>query len=78
MSKFSTDEKITKFDEIFRWICYDIDFYHYLNKDCEGNFYVNKLYIEPKYLTYKTKCYELEKGLFQQVEKLYKVLHEIK
>jgi hypothetical protein len=56
---------------------YDWVHHYSLNKDREGNFYVNKLYIQPKYLTYKTECAELEEGLFDKVEELYKVIGEI-
>ena len=68
--------KITKFREVLDWIIYDWDYNYTLGKDEEGNFYVNKLYIEPKYLTYKCECAELEDGLFERVEDLYKVISE--
>ena len=67
-------KKIENFKEIMDWICYDWDSHYSLNKDEEGNFYINKLYIEPKYLTYKTECAELADGLFEQVEELYKII----
>ena len=73
MERLPNGEKITTFREVFDWITYDWDYYYNLSKDKEGNFYVNKLYIEPKYLTYKTECYELAEGLFEKVEELYKI-----
>lgn len=77
MKRFPNIDKILTFKEIFNWINYDFEDPHYtLNKDNEGNFYVNKLYIEPKYLTYKTECAELEEGLFEKVEQLYNLLQE--
>jgi len=72
--RFPTGDKITKFRDILDWIIYDWDHKYSLDKDSDGNFYVNKLYIEPKYLTYKTECYELEDGLFNKVEKLYDLI----
>lgn len=65
--------KITTFKEVFEWIVYDWDYTYNLRKNNEGNFYINKLYISPEYLTYKTEHYELEEGLFEQVEELYKL-----
>lgn len=76
MHRNPTGEKITTFKEIMDWITYDWDYNYSLNKDSEGNFYVNKLYIEPEYLTYKTECYELEDGLFNRVEMLYEVIKD--
>ena len=70
--------KITTFKEVLDWIMYDWDYNYSLNKDKHGNFYVNKLYIEPKYLTYKTECAELEDGLFERVQELYEVIHKDK
>lgn len=69
-------DKITKFRDVLDWIIYDWDYNYSLNKDSKGNFYVNKLYIEPEYLTYKAECYELEGGLFERVQKLYEVVNE--
>lgn len=74
--RFPNIEKITTFKEILDWIMYDWDSSYTLNKDSEGNFYVNKLYIEPKYLTYKTECAELADGLFERVEELYNVIKD--
>jgi len=68
--------KIDNFKEVMDWICYDWDYSYTLNKDNKGNFYVNKLYIEPTYLTYKTECSELADGLFDRVQQLYKVINE--
>lgn len=77
MNRFPTsEESIKDFKEVFEWIIYDLDIYYNLSKDEQGNFYVNKLYIEPNYLTYKTECYKLEQGLFEKVEKLWELLNE--
>ena len=76
MDRLPNIDKITKFKDIVNWIWYDWDSQYNLYKDEEGNFYVNKLYIEPKYLTYKTECAELADGLFEKVEKLYEALRE--
>ena len=70
--------KIKTIKHVFDWIAYDWDECYSLNRCKEGNFYVNKLYIEPKYLTYKTECYELETGLFEKVIDLYNLLSEKK
>lgn len=67
---------ISTFKEVLEWISYDMDYNHTLNKDTKGNFYVNKLYIEPKYLTYKTECAKLDEGLFEKVEELWRLVHE--
>ncbi len=79
MKRFPTsEESIKEFREVFDWIMYDIDSNYNLSKDSKGNFYVNKLHIEPNYLTYKTECYKLEQGLFEKVEKLWELLNEKK
>jgi hypothetical protein len=72
----TTMNEIDNFIDIFEWITYDIDQNYTLNKDSKGNFYVNKLYIEPNYLTYKTECASIKDGLFEQVEELYQLLHK--
>ena len=70
--------KIETFKEVFDWIVYDWDHHYNLNRSTEGNFYVNKLYIAPTYLSYKTERYELKEGLFQKVEKLYRLINGTK
>jgi len=67
--------RIETFKEVFDWIVYDSDFDHNLEKDIHNiGFYVNKLYIDPLYLTYKTECFELAPGLFEKVDALYELI----
>lgn len=68
--------KIETFKELMDEITYDWDTGYNLNKDQYGNYFINKLYIEPKYVTYKTECHELEEGLFEKVEKLWELLND--
>lgn len=72
--RYPNIDKITTFRDLFSWIAYDIDDNYNLTKDKEGNFFVNKLYIEPQYLTYKTECAELAEGLFEKVQELYQLM----
>lgn len=75
--RFPTGPRIETFREIFDWITYDWDHYYKLNKESDGSaYYVNKLQITPKYLTYKTECYEIAPGLFEKVADLYEVIKE--
>jgi len=76
--RFPNIEEITTFQEVLSWIAYDLDYNYTLTKTSEGNFVVNKLYIEPEYLTYKTECAKLKEGLFEKVEKLWELLNEEK
>jgi len=64
---FFNCEKITKFRDVFDYIVYDWDHLYTLSKDQDGVFNVNKLYIAPTYLQYKTDCHELEKGLYERL-----------
>lgn len=73
--RFTNGSRIETFKEVFDWIAYDWDYPYSLKKDNNG-FYINKLYIEPNYVVYKTECYELAPGLFEKVEALYKLLKE--
>jgi len=66
--------KIETFKEVFDWILYDWDDNYILKKDDEGNFYVNKLYITPEHLMYKTECAGLADGLFEKVEDFWRLL----
>lgn len=74
-SVFFTGDKIIDFKEVMDWIAWDWDYSYTLSKDKNGNFYVNKLYIEPNALSYKTECYELAEGLFERVQALYEVIN---
>ena len=74
--RISNGPDITEFKDIFNWIIYDLDDGYSLSKDGKGNFYVNKLYIDKKHLTYKTECLEIAEGLFEKVAKLHALLNE--
>ena len=67
------DGEIKTFKEVFDWIIYDYEDQYPLSKDNDGNFYVNKLYINETELSYKTELLTLAPGLFSKVEKLYKL-----
>ncbi len=69
-------EKINEFKEVFDWICYDYDQTNGFNRDAEGNFYFNKLYISKDSLSYKTENYNLAPGLHEKVDRLYSLFHE--
>lgn len=69
-------EKISTFEEVFDWICYDYEKKYGLKRDSDGNFSINKLYITKDKLSYKTENYFLEDGLFEKVEKLYSLFHD--
>jgi len=64
------------FRDVAEFIFYDLDNNYSLKKDSKGNFYVNKLYITPTQLSYKTELYSLKPGLFNKVEKLYRLLKD--
>jgi hypothetical protein len=67
---------INDFEEVFNWICYDYEKQYGINRDDQGNFYVNKLYITKDSLSYKTENYTLAPGLFEKVEKLFSLFNE--
>jgi len=66
-------EPVKDFRDLIDWIVYDWDHSYSLNKDDKGNFYVNKLYITPTHLTYKTECAELGSGLFEKLDKFWEL-----
>jgi len=66
--------KITTFREVFDWIMYDWDNHYELTKAKDGTFNVNKLYIGPNFLQYKTECYEIDKNLYNKVNQLYEIM----
>lgn len=68
--------KIETFKEVFDFITYDWDYPYTLTKDKEGVFHVNKLSIGRNFVQYKTESHELAEGLYERVEKLYKVIKE--
>ena len=71
-------EKITTFREVFDYIMYDWDDRYYLKKHNDGVFSLNKLYIGENFLQYKMDCHEIDKSLYDKVEKLYNLLTEEK
>lgn len=67
---------ITSFKELLNEILWSWDFPQYdLEKTEEGNFILNKLYIEPTRASYKTQEWTLAPGVFTEVEKFYKLLN---
>lgn len=63
------------FKDLFNEIIYDWDYNYCLEKTSEGDFKVNKLYIEPTQAFYKTSVYKLEDGVFEKVQALYELLN---
>lgn len=69
--------EISTFKEVFDWICYDFDSCYDLSKDSKGNFVVNKLYITPTELSYKTEIYNISNpDIFKKVSILYSLFKE--
>lgn len=72
--------KIITFKDLFEHIVYDWGFDSdkiNLYKDEEGNFHINKTYITPEELTYKTERYTISNPLiFKKLEKFYELLQE--
>lgn len=65
------------FKEVLEQIIYDWGFdSENLNKDDNGNFYINKTYITPEKMTYKTETYYLNKDAFKKLESFWKLLNE--
>lgn len=64
------------FRQLMDEICYDWDTHYTLTKTTDNSFVVNKLLIEPNYVTYKTECRELASGVFEQVEAFYNLLED--
>lgn len=68
---------ITSFKELLNEILWSWDFPQYdLEKTEEGNFVLNKLYIEPVRASYKTQEWILAPGVFTEVEKFYNLLNK--
>ena len=70
--------KITTFREVFDYISYDWDNGYTLTKNDMGIFNVNKLYIGPNFIQYKTDCHELADGLYDKVSQLYNLMDDSK
>ncbi len=67
--------KISSFQELLNEILWSWEFPNYrLEKDEKGNFYLNKLYIAPDHVSYKTENWELASGVFEHVERFYEFL----
>jgi hypothetical protein len=67
--------KIISFKELLNELSWSWQFPTYdLERDEDGNFYINKLYINPEKVTYKTDSYELAPGVFKDLERFYDFL----
>jgi len=66
-------KEIKTFRELMDHICYDWGFDEKnLFQTEQGEFVINKTTIGKDYLIYKTECFPLAEGLYQELEKLYK------
>ena len=70
-------ETITDFKDIFSEIAYDWEYKYGLNKHEDGTYSVNKLYITPTEMSYKTSRWLLGPGMFNKVEKLYNLFNTV-
>lgn len=69
------EEKINSFKELLNEIGYSWEYPNYdFIKDREGNFILNKLYIEPGRVSYKTSNYSITNKVFEEVGKFYNFL----
>lgn len=66
---------ITNFLDVFNEIAYDWELHYGLTKHEDGSYSVNKLYITPTEMSYKTDRWKLAPGVFDKVEKLYRLLY---
>lgn len=76
-NKTKPDYTIKTFREIAEWVFWDLDVNYNLNQNDEGNFYVNKLYINTHKmkLSYKTELYDIEVvNLKEKLQTLQKLL----
>jgi hypothetical protein len=70
------EEKIiTNFLDVFDEIAYDWESQYGMTKHSDGTFSINKLYIGPDYMSYKTQHWTLGPGVFEKVEKFYNLLY---
>lgn len=66
---------ISSFKELMNDIVWSWDYPTYdLQKDKEGNFYINKLYITPSYISYKEDRTKISLEVFQDIERFYEFL----
>ena len=66
---------IDTFKDLMNEIVYSWEYPTYdLQKDSDGNFYLNKLYISPTEVSYKTSNYNLAPGVFEDLERFYRFL----
>lgn len=69
--------KIDTFAELMTEVSYSWDGSHQIIQDTEG-YSLNKLYITPFQVTYKTMTWELASGVYEKFEQFYALLQEDK
>jgi hypothetical protein len=75
MGEFPNNQTITSFEDLLNEFCWSYEFPSYkFIKDEKGNFYLNKLYIAPDHMSYKTTYWNLAPGVFKHVERFYEFL----
>lgn len=72
------EAKITTFKELMDEVSYSWDHNYEIHKTEEGNYVLNKLYISPTLVTYKTWSWDLSPGVFEKFEKFMELLNEEK
>lgn len=72
--------KINNFKELMNEIGYSWNYPNYdlIYIENEQLFIINKLYIKPDSVTYKTHNWELAPGVFEDMIKFYEFLKEVK
>jgi hypothetical protein len=75
MSDECNEKIITNFIEVFNEIAYDWESQYGMTKHTDGTYSINKLYIGPDGMSYKTSNWVLGPGVFEKVEKLYNLLY---
>lgn len=75
MSEDYNEKVITNFLDVFDEIAYDWESQYGMNKHDDGTYSVNKLYIGPDWMSYKTNNWILAPGVFEKVEKFYNLLY---
>lgn len=67
--------RINSFKELLAEISWSWEYPHYdLERTEDGNFVLNKLYITPTEVAYKTELYTLAPGVFMDLERFYTFL----
>ena len=75
MSGEFEDKVITNFLDVFNEIAWDWESQYGMTKHLDGSFSINKLYITPTEMSYKTDNWILAPGVFEKVEKFYNLLY---